>query len=1216
MMRLPTFHLILLTFLACPLTLLDSHPAHAWATEIDGPSSSDDRALALVVANQMGDVFAAGFLRAESPDFVVLKLDSSSGDEIWRTTIDGPGSANDLSNAVAVHPSGDAIAAGFLCEESESPSSCLLRSLNFTVLRLSSSTGDVIWSRTFEDKSPESLALEESIATTQSQAVVSTKLVVDSSGDVIASNAVDGFAVEKLSGETGEPLWHADISRGFGQAFSVAIDNDGDVAVAGFTRTAETFDDFTVAKFDGATGGERWRFVLDGSPSGGSDFGRSVIFDDGGNVLASGLVAGLHTIIQLNGTNGALLWRASIAPGESTSLAIDSEGRVVSAGRLNDEFGVVKLERSTGQEIWHALLGAGTANSVDIDANDNILLSGSNFVVGKLAGESGLPIWEYEISGTAGGSRAFSVVADWADNAVAAGFASNQASGLDFTVLKLNGEDGTVFQPQARARAIPTLLDFSNVPLGDSATSVVRVLSSGTADLMVLDASFGEEANPAFSVAPVSPLPVALPRGASVELEVRFEPITKGEISETLMILTDGPDISILEVPVSGIGGAVCNDSLDNDNDGLTDFPNDIDCLRKDFPTEAPDFTVTSARDAVDRDPGDGACLDTFAECTLRAAIMESNALPGQQTVALPAGTYVLTIPGTDEDQAATGDLDIIDHLVLAGAGAEETIIDGNGIDGVLQVWSCDYFQPYCSDPWLPKEISGITITGGISPWRGSATDISQSGLVVTDSIIEANEGWASISAYFATLEISSSVIRDNRGGVVCDLYCWIEINDTLISGNSWGGQFSEVNLNISSSSITDNDEFGLRGWESYWVISDSTFSGNGASGLSLSGPYSTLLLRNSTVSGNRLLGIDFGIWFADELSILNSTITANHAGGVRFELGYDSWHIRSLIGNSIIADNDGPDCLLMIEDRLGFWDLVSAGHNLIGNATGCDFPFIETDLVGTEETPIDPMLGPLADNGGPTQTHALLPGSPAIDAGNPDEPGTTEGSCEVTDQRGVYRPLDGDGDGAAVCDIGAFEKALPVLIDIKPGNEGNAINPRSRGVIPVAILGSESFDVASVDGATLAFGPGAAGLVHQNCPHALDINRDGFTDLIAHFAAADSGIAAGDERACITGETFDGLAFEGCDSVRTVPAVQDATDRCPGTPGDAQVDSNGCSQEQFCNSITAGVTGKGRDLYQALLACRQADWLNDEPQSNRPGDCRFDRASMGCVAK
>jgi hypothetical protein len=73
------------------------------------------------------------------------------------------------------------------------------------------------------------------------------------------------------------------------------------------------------------------------------------------------------------------------------------------------------------------------------------------------------------------------------------------------------------------------------------------------------------------------------------------------------------------------------------------------------------------------------------------------------------------------------------------------------------------------------------------------------------------------------------------------------------------------------------------------------------------------------------------------------------------------------------------------------------------------------TDLRGTVESPLDPLLGPLADNGGPTLTHALLPGSPAIDGGDAT-------SCLSTDQRFLDRPVDGDGDGMAVCDIGAFE--------------------------------------------------------------------------------------------------------------------------------------------------------------------------------------------------
>ena len=130
---------------------------------------------------------------------------------------------------------------------------------------------------------------------------------------------------------------------------------------------------------------------------------------------------------------------------------------------------------------------------------------------------------------------------------------------------------------------------------------------------------------------------------------------------------------------------------------------------------------------------------------------------------------------------------------------------------------------------------------------------------------------------------------------------------------------------------------------------------------------------------------------------------------------------------------------------------------------------------------------------------------------------------------------ISNDGPGSFLQAETIFDLSLHVNIDIKPGSDQNIINSRSKGVIPVAILTTESFDATTVDPDTVAFGPDGAEMVHPPA-HVVDVNGDGNLDLLLHFRTQETGIQCGNTEASLLGETYDGVPIEGTDSIVSKP--------------------------------------------------------------------------------
>lgn len=530
-----------------------------------------------------------------------------------------------------------------------------------------------------------------------------------------------------------------------------------------------------------------------------------------------------------------------------------------------------------------------------------------------------------------------------------------------------------------------------------------------------------------------------------------------------------------------------------------------LSCALAAGPANAATFAVDSTADAVDAIPGDGLCATNTGACTLRAAILEANALDGADAIDLPAGSYALGLPGAGEDAAVSGDLDITDALTIQGAGMDVAVIDAAGLDRVIDVVPAPATT-------IAVALRDLTIRGGsaasepgeffvggggvrtydrtlltllrvalrdnFSTTRGGGLACYYGNCAVTGGIVAGNTASPGSAAsgggglwggYGGRLVVDGTELTDNQAKLgaaigAAEVDSRLDVHNARIAGNRGLSaiEVSEGGGAVADSVIEDNDATGIAtGNDVFLVVARSAIRGNtGASGggmrLTTAGSgaitvddssiydnesddagggillfdESRLSVSNTTISGNRAATSGGGIAVVVSIGTLrldDVTITGNHApraGGIALE---STFMLASLVAaNSIVAQNHGSDGDCVASGVLSRVQIASDGYNLIGDASECNWTPAVGDQLGTVATPIDAMLGPLSWWSGPTLMHAPLPGSPAIDAGNPAAPSETGSACRPTDQRGVARPIDGDGVDGARCDIGAMEAPWP----------------------------------------------------------------------------------------------------------------------------------------------------------------------------------------------
>lgn len=425
-------------------------------------------------------------------------------------------------------------------------------------------------------------------------------------------------------------------------------------------------------------------------------------------------------------------------------------------------------------------------------------------------------------------------------------------------------------------------------------------------------------------------------------------------------------------------------------------------------------FTVNTIADEPDAKPGDGKCKATPSkQCTLRAAVMETNALAGKDTIVLPANAsfYTLTYTGAYNDNARTGDLDILDDLVIQGSGASNTIISGYNSDRVFHILAGKV------------KISKIKIIDGTATgnfnFGGGINVEAGATLTLVKSILENNSSWYGGGIYSkGKATIKNSTLRSNNaaahgGGISADTGGSMTIQSGTLTQNTAGGKGGAIAnwgaLFVNASTLDHNN------------ANEGAGINNSASGAQVA------TVVNSTFANN-IAEWNGGAFFNyGALNLFSVTASLNQASNsVCCGKGagiYTAVGATTNVRNSLFDWNTYPRATPPFFDP-GDCEgtLNSQDYNLFSTTNNCSFTGVTTHHLDNQPS----YVGFLGNNGGPTQTMALPIDSVAVDvipAANCVGPNGLLIAPLTRDQRNQPRPHDGNGDGKKKCDIGAFER-------------------------------------------------------------------------------------------------------------------------------------------------------------------------------------------------